>query len=103
MDTITEVHGDDTVDVEYKYPYGDVELRVDLARIRSVGKSVAKAMAMRALRRASWQELMARVTRDIGPQPHYYRVRTRKGAHMLYTHAQANGISGRWLRRSVRE
>ena len=101
MATVTEVYSDDTVDVEYDHPYNDVEKRVDLARIRSIGKSVAKAMAMRALRRASWQELMTRVARDIGPQPHY-RVRTRKGAHMLYTHEQAIALAGDVKRQRVK-
>lgn len=84
MTTITEVHSDDTVDVEYEYPYDDVEKHVDLARIRSVGKSVTKAVVMRALRRTG---LLAGADdpsgeRHIGPQPHY-RARNRKGTHML--------------------
>ena len=49
---------------------------------------------------ASWAELMTRVARDIGPQPHY-RARTRKGAHILYTHEQAIALAGDAKRQRV--
>ena len=50
MAEVTKVNNDDTLDVQYTPPYNDVERSVPLARIRSIGKSLAKARAMRTLR-----------------------------------------------------
>ena len=90
---ITAVHADGTIDVKYTPPYEEVEQFLGPTRVRSIGKSLATARAMCALREAPWQELVKYVMRDIGPQPNYVQ-RTRRGAHLLYTYEQAQALAG---------
>ena len=45
---------------------------------------------------------MKLITKDVGPQPRY-RVRTRKGAHLLYTYEQAMALAGDVKRQRVRK
>lgn len=58
-----------TIDVKYAEPYDDTEMGVSVEQVRSIGQTLAKARALRDLRMASWEELMRRVSRNIGPQP----------------------------------
>ena len=85
---ITAVGEDGKIDVRYASAYEDVELGLEVDDIRSIGKSLAKARAMNTLRSAPWVMLVKYVYNDIGPQPNYI-ARTRRGAHLLFTHEQA--------------
>ena len=90
---IIAVSDEGQFDVRYAPPYDDVELGLELDDIRSIGKSLAQARAMNALRSAPWPMLVKHILSDVGPQPNYI-ARTRRGAHMLYTHEQAQLLAG---------
>ena len=81
------------VDVKYAPPFDDVEIGVRLERVRSIGQTLNKARALRALRIAPWDKLLERVEKDIGPQPNYI-ARSKRGKRLLYTHEQAKTLAG---------